>query len=79
MKPSTLEDLIHDLRQPLSNIEAQAYYLESLLASQPELCSQVRALREQVDCASRMLMEASQRATGANLPLTNAAISVVMY
>lgn len=46
-------DLVHDLRQPLSSIEAIAFYLElRLSSSHPELRHYVRKLRDLVEEAN---------------------------
>jgi len=53
-------DLIHDLRQPLSSIEAIAYYLEMTLP--PELIQArlyMRRLQQLVDQTSSVLEEAA--------------------
>lgn len=51
-----IRDLIHDLRQPLSSIEAIAYYLEMTLpAEQMEVRSYMRKLQQLVDQSSAIL------------------------
>ena len=51
-----LRDVIHDLRQPLSSIEAIAYYLEMTLpAEQPEARYQMSQLQRLVADASAIL------------------------
>ena len=57
-----LASLVHDLRQPLGNLEYSACYLELLLGqTQGAVQEQLRLIREQVDLASRLLAEASAR------------------
>lgn len=55
-----LTNLIHDLRQPLGNIETSAYLLN--LVTPPEqdgAHAQLLAIERQVDQAARLLSEAS--------------------
>lgn len=55
-----LANLIHDLRQPLGNIETSAYLLN--LVTPPEqnaARAQLLAIERQVDRAARLLSEAS--------------------
>jgi nitrogen-specific signal transduction histidine kinase len=66
-----VRELIHDLRQPLSSIEAIAYYLEMTLP--PELTEArlyMRRLQELVDQTSSVLEEA---AAGVGTKLAGAA------
>ena len=52
-------NLVHDLRQPLGNIEISAYLLrQGLDLSQPPARDFVDAIERQVDIASRLLSEA---------------------
>ena len=52
-------NLVHDLRQPLGNIEISAYLLrEGIDSSQPSAREFVDAIERQVDVASRLLSEA---------------------
>jgi signal transduction histidine kinase len=52
-------DLVHDLRQPLSSIEAIAYYLELRLSpEQAEVREYVLKLQVLVEEANRMLTRA---------------------
>ena len=49
-------DLVHDLRQPLSSIEAIAYYLEMTLpAEQQETRHYMRRLQQLIDQTSSIL------------------------
>jgi signal transduction histidine kinase len=52
-----LEDLIHELRQPLSTIEALAYYLE-LTSADSSKTSRLRQIREMIAQASLILERA---------------------
>jgi light-regulated signal transduction histidine kinase (bacteriophytochrome) len=62
-KPSSdeqLRDLIHDLRQPLSSIEAIAYYLEMTLpADQVQAREHMTHLQNLVQQASAMLEQSA--------------------
>lgn len=54
--PETICELVHDLRQPLSSIEAIAYYLEMTLpADQPEARQYMRRLQQLVEQAELVL------------------------
>ena len=56
----TVRDLIHDLRQPLSSIDAIAYYLEMTLP--PDLIQArlyMRRLQQLVDQTSSVLQDAA--------------------
>jgi signal transduction histidine kinase len=55
-----IRDVIHDLRQPLSSIEAIAYYLEMTLpAEQGEARQYMRRLQDLVDQANSVLQRAA--------------------
>lgn len=55
-----VRDLIHDLRQPLSSIEAIAYYLEMTLpADQFQARQYMRRLQQLVDQADSVLERAA--------------------
>lgn len=57
---SVVRDFIHDLRQPLSSIEAIAYYLEMTLpAEQIEARQYMRRVQQLVDEASGVLQRAA--------------------
>jgi nitrogen-specific signal transduction histidine kinase len=57
-----LRELIHDLRQPLSSIEAIAYYLEMTLpADQVQARLYMRRLQELVDQTSAFLKDTATR------------------
>lgn len=76
-----LANLVHDLRQPLSNIESTTYWLSSLANScDPRITEQLRIIERQVEQAETLLAAASselarvqaQRREGSeNLELTN--------
>jgi nitrogen-specific signal transduction histidine kinase len=66
-----MRELIHDLRQPLSSIEAIAYYLEMTLPpEQIEARLYMRRLQQLVDQTSSVLEEA---AAGVGTKLAGAA------
>ena len=80
-----LHNLVHELRQPLGNIELTTYHINLLLGEPTgKLQEQLRAIEAQVDRASKILSEATaamsrlrdQRAAR-NLPLTNSASAMV--
>ncbi len=53
-----LADLVHDLRQPISNIGLSASYLEMLLGAENERAlEQVQNIQEQVERTACMLNE----------------------
>jgi K+-sensing histidine kinase KdpD len=78
-----LANLIHDLRQPLGNIESSVWCLRSFLSSaDPRIREQVALIERQVEEAERLLAAAAdelhrvrvQRAEAAvNLEVTNSA------
>ena len=54
-----LKNLVHDLRQPLGNIETSAYYLGILLREEDSQArEQIRTIEQQVDRAAAMLTQA---------------------
>jgi signal transduction histidine kinase len=79
---AALANLIHDLRQPLSNIETSTWCLSSLCPADPKLREQVAIIERQVEAAELLLASAAaelnrarvQRAAAAvNLEVTNSA------
>jgi len=57
--PSDVQDFIHELRQPLSSIEAIAYYLEMTLpAEQSEARQYMRRIQQLVEQAHTIVREA---------------------
>ena len=59
-RDEVVRDFIHDLRQPLSSIEAIAYYLEMTLpAEQLEARQYMRKLQQLVDQANTILHRAA--------------------
>lgn len=53
-----LQDLVHDLRQPLSNIETSAYFLNLLVGSaDPRVQEQLQAIQQQVEQAAGLLSQ----------------------
>ena len=81
-----LQNVVHDLRQPLSNIEICTFHLTLLLSElDGKAQEQIRAIEQQVGYASRILSEAAnalgamrhQRNGAENRPLTNSASASV--
>jgi signal transduction histidine kinase len=77
-----LMNVLHDLRQPLGNIELTAYHLHLILGEpKGKALEQIRTIEAQVERASGILTEAAgalvrlrtQREASPSLPLTNAA------
>jgi len=78
-----LANLIHDLRQPLGNIESSVWCLRSFLATaEPRVQEQAALIGRQVEEAARLLAAAAEelrRATAqrgdaaVNLEVTNSA------
>ena len=56
---AALEDLAHELRQPLSVIDSLAYYLE-LTSRDERVCIHLQQIQMMVQQASRILTEATQ-------------------
>ena len=78
---AALAALIHDLRQPLGNIESSVWCLSSA-AADPKIREHLRLIERQVEAAEALLNSAAaalararvQRAeAAANLPVTNSA------
>jgi len=62
--PSEVCDFIHELRQPLSSIEAIAYYLEMTLpAEQSQARQYMRRIQQLVEQAHAIVREAATEAT----------------
>ncbi|HEX3746115.1 MAG TPA: hypothetical protein VHW09_19380 [Bryobacteraceae bacterium] len=56
-----LQDLIHDLRQPLGNLETGVFYLNLVLDRPSErLREQMRMMERQVEQAAKLLERASE-------------------
>jgi nitrogen-specific signal transduction histidine kinase len=73
---STLQQLAHELRQPLSVIETSAYCLELLLPDDDAAGhAHLARIRDQVECASRIL----NRIYEESRERTKSAISAVTY
>jgi signal transduction histidine kinase len=65
--PEVIQDLVHELRQPLSSIEAIAYYLEMVLpAEQNQAREYMRRLQQLVDQSNALLHAATIEANYAN-------------
>jgi signal transduction histidine kinase len=59
-RDEAVRDFIHDLRQPLSSIEAIAYYLEMTLpAEQLQARQYMRQLQQLVEDANSILQQAA--------------------
>ena len=59
----SVRDFIHDLRQPLSSMEAIAYYLEMTLPAEQQQARQyMRRLQQLVDEANQILHHAAVEA-----------------
>lgn len=56
--PFSMDELAHELRQPLSTIESLAYYLE-LTAESDHIRGQLERIRLMVDRANQILAQAS--------------------
>jgi signal transduction histidine kinase len=73
---STLQELAHDLSQPLTVIETTAYCLELMLPEDdPAIAEHLRRIRQQVEVASRILSAAQAESRD----LTKAATAGVTY
>ncbi len=81
-----LVDVVHDLRQPLSNIEASTFVLNSLLrGAPPQAQQQLRLIERQVALASDILhgvtadidRARAQRTEAGSLELTNSHTAAV--
>lgn len=81
-----LQDLVHDLRQPLSNIDISAYILNrSLPDADPQIREHIQTIGRQVQQACDVLRDAvaemgrlrDQSAMGENRELTKSAIAGV--
>jgi signal transduction histidine kinase len=58
-----LSDIVHDLRQPLGNIQTGIFVLRSLLAdAPPQVAAQLAMLERQTEEAARILQAQCQRA-----------------
>lgn len=54
-----LNNVVHDLRQPLGNIEISSYLLHRILHdADGQVCQHLRTIERQIDLASRILSEA---------------------
>ena len=56
---TALANLIHDLRQPLGNIETSMWCLSSLTAADSRVREQLALIERQVEAAERMLAAAA--------------------
>jgi signal transduction histidine kinase len=60
--PAVLEELIHDIRQPLGAIDSLAYFLE-LTSSDDQATTQLKRIRAMVVQANRILEKSAKAAT----------------
>jgi hypothetical protein len=58
---ATLDNLVHELRQPLSAIEHLAFYLQ-LVSSDPTVCAHSERIQDLIEQTNRIL----ERAAGAD-------------
>lgn len=58
---AALEDLVHDLRQPLGSIDSIVYFME-LTVREPQIFTQLQKIRGLVAQASNILEQASSLA-----------------
>ncbi len=61
LSPFSLQNVFHELRQPLSVIESLAYYLE-LTSADDAACVHLRRIQAMVFEANRILTDASEAA-----------------
>jgi len=57
--PAVLEELIHDIRQPLGAIDSLAYFLE-LTSIDDQACTQLQRIRAMVVQANRILEQTAK-------------------
>jgi signal transduction histidine kinase len=57
--PAFIEELIHDIRQPLGAIDSLAYFLE-LTCIDEQACTQLQRIRSMVAQASRILEQSAE-------------------
>ena len=72
-----LANLIHDLRQPLANIEGSSYYLSSLTRSGDARIQELaRVIERQVEQAEQLLVAASVELSRTRLQRQEEAVSI---
>ena len=72
-----IAELVHDLRQPLGNLEYSTCCLQILLGeSQVAVQQQLRVMQQQIDLAARLLSEAAARLPHPDLQRVGAADSL---
>jgi signal transduction histidine kinase len=77
---STLQELAHDLSQPLTVIETTAYCLELLLPEDnPAIAAHLQLIRQQVELAGRILSAAQAGESSLSRSRTKAAMAGVTY
>ena len=76
---AALANLIHDLRQPLGNIETSMWCLSSLTAlADPRVREQVAIIERQVEAAELLLAAAAAELNRARVQRAEAAASLEM-
>ena len=74
---TALANLIHDLRQPLGNIESSTWCLSSLTGhSDPRVREQVALIERQVQAAENLLSAAAAELSRARVQRSEAAVSL---
>ena len=72
-----IAELVHDLRQPLGNLEYSACCLQILLGeSHAAVQQQLRVMQQQIDLATRLLSETAARLPNLGLQRVDAAESL---
>ena len=76
---AALANLIHDLRQPLGNIETSMWCLSSLMGSaDPKVREHVAIIERQVEAAEMLLASAAAELNRARVQRAEAAINLEM-
>lgn len=66
-------NVVHDLRQPLGNIEISSFLLHRILHDADDhVCQHLRIIERQIDMASRILSEAAAEMNRARCQATEA-------
>src|SRR6476646_9894688 len=66
-----LSNVVHDLRQPLGNIEISSYLLHRILHEMDgQACQHLRNIERQIDLASRILSDAAAEMNSLNCQAT---------
>jgi len=76
---AALANLIHDLRQPLGNIETSVWCLSSMIDSpDPRIREQIALIERQAEAAGRMLAAAAAELSRARVQRAEAAVTLEM-